>query len=242
MAFMAILFICQFQMGLSTVSDNTITYFLVPANTSQLVAVSRQSWAFSRDGALPFSSFFRPISTIFPFTPVRTVCGCALFGAVLGLLCLIAPAAANALFSLCVAGNNLAWATPIFCRIWWGNAKFKPGPFYTGRFSKPIAWLAVTFLAFGICLAMFPTGGPNPTPQNMNYTVVINMFVWGGSLSYYFIDARKWFKGPKITLNLAELTEAQTEALREEGLEIEGLGTESDEATTEISEKGEKMV
>jgi hypothetical protein len=76
----------------------------------------------------------------------------------------------------------------------------------------------------------------------MNYTVVINMFVWGGSLSYYFIDARKWFKGPKITLNLAELTEAQTEALREEGLEIEGLGTESDEATGEVGEKGEKMV
>ena len=94
---------------------------------------------------------------------MRTVCGCAVFGAVLGLLCLIAPAAASALFSLCVAGNNLAWATPIFCRVWWGNANFKPGPFHTGRFSKPIAYLALAFLAFGIILAMFPVGGPNPT-------------------------------------------------------------------------------
>lgn len=206
---------------------------------NQLVAVSRQSWAFSRDGALPFSSFFRPISTFFPFTPVRTVWGCAIFGAVLGLLCLIAPAAASALFSLCVAGNNLAWATPIFCRIWWGNAKFKPGPFYTGRFSKPIAYLAVTFLTFGIILAMFPVGGPNPTPQTMNYTVVINMTVWGGSLLYYYIDARKWFKGPKITLDLDELTAEQQEALREEGLEIEGLPVET--AMPEV-EKGEKSV
>jgi hypothetical protein len=108
------------------------------------------------------------------------------------LLSLIAPAAAQALFSLAVAGNNLAWGTPIFCRVVWGQAKFKPGPFYTGRFSIPIAWAAITFLVFGIFLSMFPVGGPNPTPQSMNYTVVINSAVWLGSLLYYFIDARKW--------------------------------------------------
>lgn len=206
---------------------------------AKLVAVSRQSWAFSRDGALPFSTFFRPISTHFAYTPVRTIWGCTILGAVLGLLCLIAPAAASALFSLCVAGNNLAWATPIFCRIWWGNAKFQPGPFYTGRFSKPIAYVAVIFLMFGIILAMFPVGGPNPTPQNMNYTVVINMTVWGGPLAYYFIDARKWFKGPKITLDLEELTEAQQEALREEELEIEGVAIENNEGH---GAKGDKSV
>ncbi|KUJ09413.1 gaba permease [Mollisia scopiformis] len=222
MGLMALLFICQFQMGLST-----------------LVAVSRQSWAFSRDGALPFSRFFRPISTYFPYTPVRTVWGCAIFAAILGLLCLIAPAAASALFSLCVAGNNLAWLTPIFCRVYWGNSKFKPGPFYTGRFSKPIAWLAVTFLSFGIVLAMFPVGGPNPTPQNMNYTVVINMCVWGGSLVYYFVDARKWFKGPKITLDLGTLSGEQREALREEGLVVEGVGMDGE---GDSGQKGEKMV
>lgn len=76
---------------------------------SILVAASRQSWAFSRDGALPFSRFFRPISERFGFIPVRTTVGCAVLAAVLGLLCLIAPAAASALFSLAVAGNNLAW-------------------------------------------------------------------------------------------------------------------------------------
>jgi hypothetical protein len=56
-----------------------------------------------------------------------------------------------------------------------------------------------------------------------NRFVVINMAVWGGALAYYYIDARKWFKGPKITVNLDELTAEQEEALREEGAEIEGL-------------------
>ena len=58
--------------------------------------------------------------------------------------------------------------------------------------------------------------------QTMNYTVVINMAVWIGALAYYYIDARKWFTGPKITVDTDALTEDQAQALREEGLKIEG--------------------
>lgn len=167
---MSLLFIVQFMMGLSI-----------------LVAASRQSWAFSRDGALPYSSFFRVISQRFGFIPLRAIWGCVFLAAVLGLLSLIAPAAAQALFSLAVAGNNLAWGVPIFARVIWGQDKFVPGPFYTGRFSKPIAWTAIVFIIFGIILSMFPVGGPSPTPSSMNYTVVINCAVWGFALGYYFI-------------------------------------------------------
>ncbi|GME31904.1 Amino acid/polyamine transporter I [Neofusicoccum parvum] len=212
MGFMTLMFIVQFLMGLS------IT-----------VAASRQSWAFSRDGALPFSSFFRPISKTFGYIPLRAVWGCVFLAAILGLLTLIGSAAASAVFSLAVAANNLAWGTPIFCRLVWGQKKFKPGPFYTGRFSAPLGWTAIVFLVFGILLSMFPVGGPNPTADSMNYTVVVNSVVWLGSLGYYFIDARKWFTGPKMTLDLDELDETQQNALREEGLEIEGTKPGSSE-------------
>lgn len=149
---MSLLFIVQFLMGISI-----------------LVAASRQTWAFSRDGALPLSSFFRPISQRFGYIPLRTIWGCVFLAAVLGLLSLIAPAAAQALFSLSVAGNNLAWGIPIFARVVWGQRKFKPGPFYTGdRFSVPIAWTAIAFLVFGIILCMFPVGGPDPTRKSFD--------------------------------------------------------------------------
>ena len=155
---MSLLFIVQFLMGLSI-----------------LVAASRQAWAFSRDGALPFSSFFRPISQRFGYIPLRTIWGCVLLAAILGLLSLIAPAAAQALFSLAVAGNNLAWGVPIFARVVWGQQKFKPGPFYTGdRFSIPIAWSAIVFLVFGILLSMFPVGGPNPTRESTSLYHIIS--------------------------------------------------------------------
>lgn len=98
----------------------------------------------------------------------------------------------RALFSLAVAGNNLAWGVPIFARQVWGQKKFKAGPFYTGKFSTPIAWTVIVFLVSGIVLAMIPVGGPDPDAQDMNYTVVINSFVWGGAMLYYAISARKW--------------------------------------------------
>ena len=158
---MSLLFIVQFLMGLSI-----------------LVAASRQTWAFSRDGALPFSGFFRPISQKFGYIPLRAIWGCALLAAILGLLCLIAPAAAQALFSLAVAGNNLAWGIPIFARIVWGQRKFKPGPFYTGdKLSIPIAWTAIIFLVFGIILSMIPVGGPNPTRGLPLYNYSYSLFL-----------------------------------------------------------------
>jgi hypothetical protein len=78
----------------------------------------------------------------------------------------------------------------------------------------------------------------------MNYTVVINCAVWFGALAYYFLDARKWFKGPKITIDTDDLTEEAREALKEEGLDVTGLepvhgvGEEAGMTTgTEVYEK-----
>ena len=38
-------------------------------------------------------------------------------------------------------------------------------------------------------------------------------------------DARKWFTGPKITLDAEVLTEEQIKAVQEEGIKIEGVST-----------------
>lgn len=149
------------------------------------------------------------------------ICGLVAICLILGLLCLINNAATNALFSLFVASNYLSWGMPIFCRLVWGEDRFQPGEFYTGRFSRPIAYVAVVYLLFGVVLSMFPTAGPNPSrmyppfpwlsrtvfsdwslaASDMNYTVVINGFVWIGCMAYYFLFARRWFTGPRMTVD-----------------------------------------
>ncbi|OQD97660.1 hypothetical protein PENSOL_c011G09661 [Penicillium solitum] len=157
MGFMVVVMIVQFFMGLSIV-----------------LAASRQSWAFSRDGALPFSSFFRKVSQrkFMRYQPVRMVCGIVVASVLIGLLCLIDEAAASALFSLAVAGNDLAWLTPILARLLWGGDRFIPGEFYTGKYlSKPIGWVAVIYMMFVIVLTMIPTEGPNPT-RELHYTIL----------------------------------------------------------------------
>ncbi|KAJ5238815.1 hypothetical protein N7468_003434 [Penicillium chermesinum] len=199
LGFMAVVASVQFFMGLSIV-----------------LAASRQSWAFSRDGALPFSSFFRQVSQfgLMRYQPVRMVCGVAFLAMVIGLLSLIDEAASNALFSLAVAGNDLAWLTPILARLVWGNEKFVPGDFYTGKYlSKPIGWIAVIYLVFAIVLCMFPTGGPDPSPQDMNYTIVINGALWIGALVYYVVYAKKNYKGPQTTI----APEDEGKRIKEEG-------------------------
>ncbi|PYH72794.1 putative GABA permease (Uga4) [Aspergillus vadensis CBS 113365] len=201
LGFMAVLIVIQFLIGLSLIT-----------------AASRQAWAFSRDGALPFSNYFRHVSRRIRYQPVRAICGLVAVSIVFGLLCLINSVAANALFSLFVASNYVAWATPILCRLIWGNERFTPGEFYTGFMSRPIAIIAVLWLAFGLMLSMFPTTGPNPSPSDMNYTIVINGFVWVACMAYYFLFARKWYTGPKMTVDGVEeeKPESETEEKRDE--------------------------
>lgn len=185
-AMMSVLFVIQWLMGLSVV-----------------IAGSRQCWAFSRDGALPFSSVIRVVNTRLsvPLRAVWFMCACAL---IIGLLSLIDSAATQALFSLSAASVGLAWVLPIFARAVFDVGELKPGPFSLGsrRTSRVIGFIASIYLFFVIfVLAMFPLAGPDPSPSTMNYTVVINGTVWIGCLVYYFVHAHKWFEGPKNTLD-----------------------------------------
>ena len=97
------------------------------------------------------------------YQPVNAIIGLVAVSIIFGLLCLIDSVAASALFSLFVASNYVAWGVPIACRLIWGEKKFYPGEFYTGKLSRPIAIVAVVWLMFGLVLSMFPSNGPNPS-------------------------------------------------------------------------------
>lgn len=116
-------------------------------------------FAFARDHALPFSPILRKITTysIIQQQPINAILFLAGICIIFGLLALINSVAANALFSLFVASNYVAWGTPILCRLVW-KSRFIPGEFYTGKaFSTGIACVAVSWLAFGLVLSMFPS-------------------------------------------------------------------------------------
>ncbi|QLL30318.1 hypothetical protein HG536_0A01350 [Torulaspora globosa] len=197
-AFMALIAFCQFLMGASIVT-----------------AISRQVWAFARDDGLPFSKYIKIVNKRYsvPFVAIIAACAASL---ALGLLCLDGPAAA-ALFSLAVAGNNLAWSTPTFLRLTFGRDLFRPGPFYLGSFWSPIvAWFGVIYQAFIIILVMFPSQQHGLTDKTMNYACVIGPGIWILSWIYYVTYRRKYFHGPKSNISDEDYNDAVGEDLIEE--------------------------
>ncbi|TFY50909.1 hypothetical protein EVG20_g11261, partial [Dentipellis fragilis] len=111
------------------------------------------------------------------------------------------PNAISAIFSLGVVAQYTAYTIPIAAR-YLGKNDFKKGPFHLGIFSLPVAVIAVAFMSFMIIIFTFPTT-PNPTTEDMNYTVVVSGGVVILSLAYYFFPkygGRYWFKGPIRTV------------------------------------------
>ncbi|KAJ6484015.1 amino acid/polyamine transporter I [Mycena sanguinolenta] len=169
---------------------------LFMSGVSLLTSSSRQTFAFSRDGALPCAPFLYRIDQ-YTGTPVRCVWFCAICAMLLGLITFAGSEATAALFTLGVVGQYMANSIPIAAR-YLGGQNFKRGPFHLGVFSKPVAVVAVLWMWFMTIVLMFPTA-PHPTAQTMNYTVVVMGGVCILAIGYYYFPRYggvHWFKGP----------------------------------------------
>ncbi|TRM56268.1 amino acid permease-domain-containing protein [Schizophyllum amplum] len=189
--------------------------------SSMLLAASRQTFAFSRDGALPFSRWLYRMNAR-TGTPVNTVWFVATLSLLLGLLAFAGDQAINAVFSLSVIALYIAYTIPIVARFA-GDNDFKPGPFSLGWFSLPCAIMAVSFMTLMSVVFLFPAtplrspyivgadadgaqAGTN-NAANMNYSVVVLGGVLGLSLVYYYFPrwgGVHWFKGPVATIGEGE--------------------------------------
>ncbi|KAI0077673.1 APC amino acid permease [Panus rudis PR-1116 ss-1] len=179
--------------------------------SSMVLAASRQTFAFSRDGALPFSSWLYRMNS-FTKTPVNTVWFVCILAAFLGLLAFAGASAINAIFSLSVTALYVAYAIPIAARFLGQNA-FQPGPFSLGWFSAPCAFLAVAWMIFMGVVFLFPST-PQTNVEDMNYTVVVEGGIMFLSLVYYYFPkygGRHWFTGPISTIGKAQESRGESE-------------------------------
>ncbi|KAJ7079557.1 amino acid/polyamine transporter I [Mycena belliarum] len=190
LALWAIVVIVQYMMG-----------------SSMLLAASRQTYAFSRDGALPFSNWLYRMSKL-TGTPVNAVIFNAFGALIVGLLVFAGPQAINAVFAISVTAPYVAYAIPIAARFL-GKNNFKPGPFTLGIFSLPVAIISVLFMLFLGIAFLFPTR-PQTDAKDMNYTVVVLFGVLILSLIWYYlpvVGGVHWFNGPIANVVLAESDE-----------------------------------
>ncbi|KAL1938951.1 hypothetical protein VTO73DRAFT_11104 [Trametes versicolor] len=199
--------------------------------SSMVLAASRQSFAFSRDGALPFSSWLYRMNS-FTKTPVNTVWFVAASSIALGLLAFAGDSAINAIFSMSVVALYVAYAIPIAARFL-GDNDFAPGPFTLGRFSAPVAVIAVLWMLFMGVVFLFPSS-PGPDVADMNYTVVVLGGVLFLSLVWYYFPKYggvHWFTGPIPTIDKKSQQPSPRTSTSD------SVGKEKEKAAVDVSER-----
>ncbi|KAI9508233.1 APC amino acid permease [Russula earlei] len=180
----------------------TIWLFIILAQymmgSSMLLAASRQTFAFSRDGALPFSGWLYRMSS-FTKTPVNTVWFTATGSILLGTLALSGTQAITAVFAISIAASYIAYSIPIAARwIWRKENGWSPGAFSLGSWSGLCAFVSVTWMGFTSIVFCFLTT-KQTNAEDMNYTAVVLGGVLALSIAWYYFPVCggvHWFKGP----------------------------------------------
>jgi len=128
-----------------------------------------------------------------------------LIGCLLNLLVFGGPVAIGAIFSIGAIAQYIAFTLPVAIRVIFVRDNFRRGPWHLGRFSRPCGFIAVGWVCLIVPVLCFPAVN-DPTPLLMNWTCL----VYGGpmliALVWYAVDARKWFKGPKVNCLLRLLS------------------------------------
>ena len=169
---------------------------------SSVTANSRMIYAFSRDGAIPGSSFWHRINPR-TRTPTNSIWLAAVGAFILGLPYLFNAVAYAAVTSIAVIGLYIAYITPVFLRLRAGDS-FEPGPWNLGGWSRIIGTVATVWVVFIAILFLLPQVVP-VRPDTFNYAPVAVGVVLLFAGGWWVVSAKNWFKGPKVQGSAEEL-------------------------------------
>ena len=180
---------------------------------SCMTSASRMMYAFSRDGAVPGSGLWSKVNQKrIPFNAVIAVAVCALI--------LTLPAlkgnkdgvtvAFTAVVSIGVIGLYIAYVIPIWLRWRMGDA-FEAGPWTLGNKYKWMNLVAVIEVIIVVVIFFNAPFSSNGIPFKkgfdwslFNYTPVVTIGVFAIVGIWWLLSARRWFKGPKHTVQEIE--------------------------------------
>jgi len=181
----AVAVVAQFFCGMSSITTN-----------------SRMIYAFSRDGALPFSDVWHRLDK--GRTPRNAIILAAVGAFILAIPSVFNFAAYVAITSIATIGLYISYVIPIFLRARKGES-FERGPWHLGKWSRPIGIIAIAWVIFIAVLFMLPTLNPI-TPVTFNYTPVVVLGALVILVIWWFVSVRHWFKGPHAQGSAAELS------------------------------------
>lgn len=166
---------------------------------SSVTSNSRMAYAFSRDGAMPFSSVWHKVNK--QEVPINAVWMSAFISFCMALTSLGSLVAFEAMVSIATIGLYIAYALPIFFRVTLARKRFTPGPFNLGRFGTLVGWIAVLWVVTIAVLFSLPVSYPISV-ETLNYTPVAVGGLLLLTVSSWIFSARHWFKGPITNIGI----------------------------------------
>jgi amino acid transporter len=172
---------------------------------SSITSNSRMLFAFSRDGALPGSSWLHVVSKTFR-TPARCIWVAAIVAFIPALAQFWVPPIYSIVVSISVIGLYVSYVIPVLLALVYPN-RWKPGPWSLGRWWKPVAVVAIVWVAIISVILMLPEYS---VPADFKGNVIdwlnttgawagpaVAIFLLVGGL-YYLIYGRHNYTGPII--------------------------------------------
>ncbi len=177
--------------------------------TACLTSASRMTFAFSRDGAIPGSTWLARVNTTTRI-PANAVTFVGVVGIVITLPALKSvggvPIAFYAVVSVAVIGLYLAFLIPIWLR-WRMGDDFEPGEWTNGakyKWMNLIAIIEIAIISVYFILPFTPAGVPFSdefTWSSVNYAPVLTVGTLIVLAVWWNLSAKRWFAGPKHTID-----------------------------------------
>ncbi|KAF4972505.1 hypothetical protein FSARC_929, partial [Fusarium sarcochroum] len=162
---------------------------------------SRTLWAFSRDGALPYSHLWGRVHLVFK-VPVNALLLSATFITVYGLIFLGSSTAFSAMVSAAIIFLQTSCVIPQAVILYRGRDRvLLPRYFSLGKYGALINSISVAWVVFLDILYCFPTAMPI-TAENMSYVSVVFTGLVGFVVILWFTTKKGVFTGPKIDIEL----------------------------------------
>jgi amino acid transporter len=170
---------------------------------SSVASAGRMLYAFSRDDGLPGASWLKKVSHRYR-TPANSLIAIVVVSWLFTVAAFIVGTGTAIIIVTAISTIFLYAAYGVVIYLGATTSDWlKERVWSLGRWSKPVAWVAIAWVLILMVLFSFPTSGNISFPF-MIVTVVLLVV-------YYFGWARARFKGPKVMGDASELTEIERE-------------------------------
>jgi amino acid transporter len=170
---------------------------------ASLAAAGRMLFAFSRDDGIPGSSWLKRVSMRYR-TPANSLAAVAVVAWLFTVAAFIVGTGTAIVIITAISTIFLYAAYGVVIYLGATTGEWRTHRVWSlGRWSKPVAYVAVFWVIVLMVLFSFPTSGNISWPFMVGTVVVL--------LVYYFGWARAHFAGPKVQGAEADLTELERE-------------------------------